>query len=123
MTASDPKQICLLKATGQDKRISRGGVAFLVAGILLCSLQYVGELISFFQLLILSASLGIVAFACAAYVTSSIKCPKCRLRWVRWAISHQPHNDWLQWLYRFTDCPECGFTLKDSNGAKGDRID
>lgn len=105
---TDSARVALLRATGQEKVLVRGGVAFLVASALLFCLQYFSAA---FTLLSIAAVMGLIPVAGVAYATSAVRCPQCNLAWVRWAISQRPHNDWLAWLYRFTACPNCGLEV------------
>ena len=50
------------------------------------------------------AVISTVAFLLA---TNAVRCPKCQLRLLPWAMANRPVRDWLQWLYRVQECPRC----------------
>ena len=42
-----------------------------------------------------------------AYAALVIRCPRCRLRWVPWAIKNKSVGAWLKELLTMEDCPGC----------------
>ena len=42
-----------------------------------------------------------------AFAIISIRCPKCRIRWVWWAASNVKNGRWFTWLKNETQCPGC----------------
>lgn len=105
----------LLKATGQHKKLARGGIISLVGMGLLWSLKWVPSSVPVEILVGGGVAFSLIAIIGAVCATSSVRCPKCDLAWVRWSVSHQPHNQWLRWLYRFESCPRCGYSVSQSS--------
>ena len=101
----------LLAATGQRKKLGRGGVVFLSGACLLWSLQWAPSSVPFEALMGAGVALSLIAIAGALYATMAVRCPNCRLAWVRWSVSNQPHTQWLHWLYCFESCPKCGYSV------------
>jgi hypothetical protein len=100
--------LSLLSSTRQDRLLRYAGIG-LFAGIAIMYLapqRFIAELHPYavFIVAVLGAVVAIVSALVALY---SVRCPKCGLRWVRWAIGHRPASDWLNWLYSFSECPAC----------------
>lgn len=108
-TASQPKDLPLLAATGQDRSLVKGGLGFLtgLGAIYGASINAVSDLhpLAPFALAAVGAILAAAGYLLAA---KAVKCPSCDLRLLPWAMSNRPVNDWLQWLYRVHECPRCG---------------
>lgn len=58
-------------------------------------------------------ALGVVAPVGASL---SVRCPRCGLRLVWYALSRQSHHAWLSWLLGLQTCPRCG--LAHTSGGK-----
>ena len=107
----------LLVTTGQRSKLARAGYTFFAGLAALCVAKW--GLSSLDR----AAFLLVAVFACAvmsvaiAYAFIAVRCPKCKLAWVRWSVSHQPYTQWLHWLYQFTACPGCAYTV--SPGSSG----
>jgi hypothetical protein len=68
--------------------------------------------------LFIVAILGtIIAVGGALGALYSVRCPKCRLAWLRWSMGHRPSGDWLHWLYRFEECPQCKYRAEGKASA------
>ena len=52
----------------------------------------------------LGAFLGMSGFIWAIF---SIKCPKCKLKLLYFAIQKQKLGSWLTWLLELKECPQC----------------
>ena len=98
----------LLVATGQQRRLRSAGI-WLFVGL---AITYAARLdavaaIHPFAVLVIAALGASVAMISALFAVYSIRCPKCGLPWLRWSLGHRPAGDWLHWLYRFEECPQC----------------
>ena len=95
----------MLYATGQNKKLWRAGIATFagIGAVYVASFDRLGPMA---QLAIggIGVILAVVGTLVALY---SVRCPKCDLRWVYWAVKTQAHTQWLHWLYEFEECPKC----------------
>jgi len=99
----------LLSSTRQDRFLRYAGVG-LFAGVAIMYLapqRFIAESHPY-ALFVVAAVGAVVAIVSALAALYSVRCPKCGLHWVRWAIGHRPANEWLSWLYSFSECPTCG---------------
>ena len=100
----------LFVSTGQERLLKWGAIIFFL-GIGIIYLGGAGPIVSRFPgaTVVIALFGGVVAVVGALIPLYRIRCPKCSLPWLRWAMRHRPANDWLQWLYRFGECPwVCG---------------
>lgn len=98
----------LLIATGQHRRLRFGGYAFFAGFILIYAARTdVIEQLHPFALFVVAAAGTLLATIGALLAIYTIRCPKCGLPWLRWSLGHRPAGDWLHWLYRFEECPQC----------------
>ncbi|MDH2916877.1 MAG: hypothetical protein PXX77_08385 [Gallionella sp.] len=109
----------LLKATKQDVKLGREGIGLLVgvAIIYSSSAEWVTDihLAAPVAVAFLGTAIALISSLLAIY---TVCCPQCNLKWVRWALGNKPAGDWLHWLYRFTECPECKFqATKEINNS------
>ena len=98
----------LLSATNQERALRNAGIGFFL-GIAIAYLArepFVAELHPY-ALYVVAISGALVAVASALTALYFIRCPKCGLAWLRWSIRHRPLGDWLNWMYRFSECPVC----------------
>jgi hypothetical protein len=105
----------LLTLTGQDRKLKRCGALFF-AGIGLAyfgGTQWLGDRIGL-GALIVAASGATGAVIGALLPLYQIRCPRCHLHWVRWAVAHLPAQDWLSWVFNFEDCPGCSHVVDES---------
>jgi hypothetical protein len=98
----------LLKATGQQRKLSRVGYCFFLGFALVTAAQWLPLHAPKYLFMVLVAAGGVAMLAAASYALYAIKCPRCDLAWVRWSIGHQSVGNWLHWLYQFKQCPRCG---------------
>lgn len=56
---------------------------------------------------------GLAGTICSAiFGCLFIRCPKCGLRWLWYAVTKQNINGWFPWLVTLQQCPNCDFPLK-----------
>lgn len=55
----------------------------------------------------------IAMFAAIPVAVRATICPKCRLRWLGYSMSHLRANEWLPWLLTMQRCPKCGYAGDD----------
>jgi hypothetical protein len=60
---------------------------------------------------------ALVAVGGVLYGTLSIRCPKCRTRWVALAMRKRDVGGWLAWLLSLKACPICGEDFDLTDGA------
>ena len=56
-----------------------------------------------------------VAAGLVVLLLSSIKCPRCGMRWVRRIVAESDALSALTGFLQMRSCPECGFTLAGSS--------
>jgi hypothetical protein len=100
--------LSLLRATGQQRKLSRAGYVFFAGFALVTAPQWLPMHLSGKLFMALLTAGGVAMLSAAGYALYAIKCPRCDLAWVRWSIGHQSVNNWLHWLFEFTQCPKCG---------------
>ena len=100
----------LLRATSQHKKLRNAGSVFFTGVALAAIAKWVADSASFQTAISIGVGGAALAIISAFYAVLSVRCPGCGLRWVGWSISNQAHTQWLHWLYRFTECPKCGYT-------------
>ena len=62
------------------------------------------------EILLVSTTTLAVAFWLAF---RGVACPRCGTSWVAWSLSRNNAGQWIDWLYSFTQCPKCEFTVDD----------
>jgi high-affinity Fe2+/Pb2+ permease len=112
----------LVKATGQLSGLAFSGAA-MALGLAAC--------VSSAGLLNYGYGSGFILFAVGAtlllvspiYAIRHVKCPRCKIRWVQYAMGQKNASGWLVWLISFTECPECGLSTGDlaRRGVASDR--
>ena len=98
----------LLQAAHQNKKLSTAGAFLLVGLLLMVGVGAWSERLApehFFGML---AAGFVLAVGAALFAVYAVRCPRCRLAWVRWSLGNQSHGQWLHWLYDFTTWPGCG---------------
>ena len=106
----------LLELTGQRARL-------LTAAVLLCGGFAVASIaplligrgydIAGFAMLAAGAIAMVAAVILAQRATT---CPKCKLRWLQYALGKRAVGNWLQWLLTLQRCPGCGYSAhRDRN--------
>jgi hypothetical protein len=110
MTAPIPERPLLI-ATGQHAPLVRAGYTLFCA----LAIVFMAQL-EFFELPFVMR-FGVVVLACVAMATAimfaftAIRCPECKLPWVRWAVATRPRGQWLFRLMQFTTCPKCNYRV------------
>ena len=101
----------LLRATHQEYKIRNmiivflSGLALLGLAWLLIELKVTSDFVGVLMVL------GLLLIPCSLlYAFYAVRCPHCRLSWFRWALGHQPSDQWIVWLKSFSVCPRCGYT-------------
>jgi DNA-directed RNA polymerase subunit RPC12/RpoP len=100
----------LLLATGQNRILRNSGIAFFAGvGIMyLARAPFIAELHP--AALYIVATFGaLVSAAGSLAALRLVRCPKCGLRWFQWSLGHRPVQDYLHWMYRFSECPGCAY--------------
>ena len=102
----------LLQTTRQAHKVRNAGIAFC-SGAALAAVpqlaQWAGANVSDLEIITLGGPGLSLILGAYLYVYYSVRCPQCRLAWVRWALAHQPRSQWLIWLKSFSVCPGCGY--------------
>ena len=99
--------IGLLQASHQSQKLGRAG--YFVFGAIIVGYIANHEWLDPIPRIFIVAAAALIGTVGALYALSSVRCPKCNLRWVWWSVKHQPHTQWLHWLYQFTECPRCKY--------------
>ena len=103
----------LLTGSGQRARLVMAYWAFC-SGVLIIWLtgSLLGPTAGWVHWALLGA--GACAFTVGAITAVFfVRCPKCGVRWVPWAIGHESMSKWVQWLLVFESCPRCGHGTAD----------
>jgi hypothetical protein len=118
MNASAPSTAAMLARSGQLRVLVVSLSVFIVGGVLAWALVYMqawlGSLA--FPLAMVSAVVAVVALGIAVL---RVQCSGCGLRWVPWAMGHQPIAKWLVWLFEFDSCPQCGHSAGEGRQENG----
>ncbi|HPW48400.1 MAG TPA: hypothetical protein PLJ97_03575 [Candidatus Saccharibacteria bacterium] len=65
---------------------------------------------------VLVGVLGVVIVSLIVLVLfPKIKCEKCNLRLIPYAMTHQPASSWLAWLLNLKQCPKCQKAFLESS--------
>ena len=100
----------LLQRTNQQRKLTVAFWMMAVGGIGIFTLAWsdVARNVHEIAPLAFAAGGGAMLFAATVLIVT-VKCPRCRVSWPRWAWKHCAANDWTEWLYRFDECPKCGY--------------
>jgi len=116
----------LLSTTGQVDRLHHAGACFLLALLASSSARYFGRPRA--DLGVVWNVIGVVVecvviavvvtlFGAALVSACRIRCPRCGLRWLLYAIRRESIGEWLPWLKTFSACPKCGFSCPHEGGG------
>jgi hypothetical protein len=100
----------LINATRQSTKLLYAGAVLLGGAALILGVGVLSQQIS---PSVSVPGLGVgfaLTIGAALFALYAVRCPRCKLAWVRWSFRNQSHGQWLQWLYEFTTCPRCGAT-------------
>lgn len=104
----------LLENTGQRAQLIFAGV-LLFAGFGIASLTPVWMSRGYDAAGAIAFGAGALFMAGAASQASrATTCPKCKLRWLQYALRHRPANQWLRWLLTLERCPRCSYSGQDA---------
>jgi hypothetical protein len=88
-------------------------LALFLAGALLTTVGAFGWVSGSPETQFLLAAAGIlVALGAGIYGVTSIRCPKCRARWVWLAVSKSGASSWLATLLGRDKCPVCDWSAR-----------
>jgi hypothetical protein len=117
----------LLSTTGQAERLTHASACFLLALFASPSVRFfghpwadLGAVWNIIGVLVECVVIAVVVtlFGVAVVSACRIRCPRCGLRWLLYAIRRESVGEWLPWLKTFSVCPKCGFSCPDdSRGA------
>lgn len=103
----------LIARTGQNRMLLFSVYGFIGAVVLmLATPALLRQLLGYYGIYVFSVS-AIVAVACISVAILFVRCPRCGLQWVAWAMSHQRRGLMMHWLRTFTTCPKCGLNSKE----------
>ena len=100
----------LINATRQNTKLLYAGTVLLGGAALILSVGVLSEQIPP-SVSVPGLGVGLaLTIGAALFAMYAVRCPGCKLAWVRWSFRNRPRGQWLQWLYEFTSCPRCGAT-------------
>ena len=56
----------------------------------------------------------VLALGSLVFGSLSVRCPKCKTRWLWEAISKKSSNNWLAWLMAQPVCPSCNYEIRNT---------
>jgi hypothetical protein len=108
----------LLSGTGQSRRLVLCG-SLATLGFGLASIAPVFYLHDMATLGLVSFTLGALLLLVPVWTAlRTIRCPRCGMPWLQFALGERPMGSWIHWLRSFTSCPECSLTIP----AQGDSL-
>jgi len=103
----------LLTATGTTVLLARCAAVVLVAVtavVVAPVLMYRGDAVWPVGLFLGGT---LVLLASVIYALRRTCCPRCKTRWLQYALGEKSVKGWLTWLITFRECPECGLCAQD----------
>jgi len=108
-----------IKTTGQFWKLVAGLVPFCAVGVILTYQQWFSSKVTVFTGRMLPFSA--VSLLLFLWSLVSIRCPRCKLRVIWYAVSKVDHRVWTQWVFAFMQCPKCGYTPSEESVNQKDQ--
>ncbi len=107
------KDDSFIKSTGQFWKLIAVLVPLGALGVILIYQEWFSEKVTVFtgRLLPITA----VALLLFLWGCISVRCPRCKLRVIWYAVSKVDHRVWTQWIFAFRQCPKCGYTPSEES--------
>lgn len=99
--------ISIVSATNQSWKMNTFYLSLGVSGLFMFAGDYIGNLVSMSQPAYLNIAGTLLSMVSFIAICLSIKCPKCKDKWLWRAVSNSKSGDWLFWLKSQTSCPVC----------------